>query len=72
MASELLKYLNKQLGVMIKCKTEKVKLTNYHKGFLSKSFFVYCNILSNTYVIYVFENFLRSLLRRKPVIFLSL
>ena len=57
---------------MIKYKTEKVKLINYPKGFLSKSFFVYCNILSNTYVIYVFGNFLRSLLRRKLVIFLSL
>ena len=50
---------------MIKCKTEKVKLTNYHKGFLSKSFFVYCNILSNTYVIYVFEKFLTFSFKKK-------
>ena len=35
----------------------------YKKRFLKKNFFVKCNILSNTYPISVFENFLRSSLK---------
>ena len=40
---------------------KKMKLAkNMKKGFLSKQIFIQCNILSNIYVILVFENFLRS------------
>ena len=52
MTSELSKYLNEQLGVIFKRETAKMKSAkNIKKGFLRKNFFVYCNILSNTYVI---------------------
>ena len=51
MMSELLKYLNGQLGVFFKCEIEKLKSAkNIKRGFLTKNVFVYCNILSNTYV----------------------
>ena len=33
---------------------------NIKNGFLSKNFFVYCNILPNTYITEAFENFLHS------------
>ena len=46
MTSELLKYLNEQLGV---CDIEKLKSAkNIKWRFLSKNVFVYCDILSNT------------------------
>ena len=50
------------VGCVFKCDIEQLKLAkNIKIGFLRKSFFVYCsNILSNTYVILVFENFSRS------------
>ena len=64
MTSELLKYLNEKLGVFLKCKTTKMKLAkNIKKRFLNENVFVLCNILSNTYVIQVFENCFRSPLR---------
>ena len=51
--------------VFFKCKIEKLKLAKIIKrGFLSKNFSVYRNILSYTYLIHVFENFLHS-----PLIF---
>ena len=51
--------------VFFKCEIEKLKLAKITKrGFLSKNFSVHCNILSYTYVIQVFENFLHS-----PLIF---
>ena len=49
------------VGCIFKCETTKIKLAiSIKNGFLSKScfvFFVFCDILSNTYVIQVFENF---------------
>ena len=46
---------------IFKCETTKRNyLKTYRKALLSKNLFIWCNILSNTCVIYVFENFLCS------------
>ena len=55
MTLELSKYFNKQMGVT-KMKVAK----NIEKKNLNKNLFLQCNILLNTYVISVFENFLCS------------
>ena len=46
--------------VYFNCETTKMKLAKKHKkmGLFSKKGFKKCNILSNTYVSYVFENYL--------------
>ena len=52
MMSDLSKYLKKQLGVFLTKKQQKrSQLKALKNGFLSKSFFENCDILSNTYVI---------------------
>ena len=45
---------------ILKCETAKMKLAKNIKIILSRTILYDVNILSNTYVIYVFENFLRS------------
>ena len=46
---------------IFKCETTKRNyLKTYRKALLSKNLFIWCNILSNTCVIYIFENFLCS------------
>ena len=55
MTLEFSKYSNDQLGVFWHMKHQK---SNWLKTFLKNGFFIWCNILSNTYVILGFWKFL--------------